>query len=189
MRATAIELPRWPEREPRGRHVKMGTLSIQTDSAFTVARCVLRWRWQVPRAMLSNAAARRNAGEEAGIADRQMLPNTYAETVGAQLPRRKLETGASTNGMRVSIESGFPFRQIVCLGSGCSGHRWLDGFTAHYQDEVWNYIEPPNGEGCFCTKLKLLEEQVPAGSEARLPGMQRLTSEQLHQCLRGSKGS
>lgn len=84
-----------------------------------------------------------------------------------------------------SIAFVFPFRQIMCPGTACASHAALDGFIAPREDEVWQYILPPNGPNrCYCTILNLIEQDVPPDDAGRLPGVERLPKELLERCRR-----
>ena len=76
-----------------------------------------------------------------------------------------------------------PYAQISAMGSACASHSEIDGFIAHWRDEVWQYITPPNGpDPCYCTVTHLLESDVPPGHEGRRPGVERLPASTIERC-------
>jgi hypothetical protein len=80
------------------------------------------------------------------------------------------------------LDFSLPYMQISCPGSGCTSHAELDMFIAHWRDEVWKYIFPPNSLGCYCAVYHLPEQDVPLDAPGRMPGIPRLPEELLKRC-------
>ena len=68
----------------------------------------------------------------------------------------------------------FPYIEWIACWCGKKNHTSLDGFTAHYQDPVWDRLVALTDHKCRCERIFLLPSQVALRPEVNVPGLQRL---------------